>query len=139
LDAERVEQWRSHASDTVLITGYAPYSLLFPRAAINVHHGGVGTTAQALRAGRPQLIAPYLVDQPDNAARVVRLGAGRTLRLVDYRAERIAVEITALQASTYAERAAAIGQQISREDGASAAADIIVQTLAGKLDKNHAS
>lgn len=130
LDAERATQWREHASDSVLITGYAPYSLLFPRALLNVHHGGVGTTAQALRAGRPQLIAPYLVDQPDNAARVARLGAGRTLHLRDYRADRIAREIDALRAPQYAQRAATIGKQIAHEDGASAAADIVVQALA---------
>ncbi len=42
-------------SDQVLIRSYAPHSLLFPRAAVVVHHGGVGTTGQALRSGRPQL------------------------------------------------------------------------------------
>lgn len=129
LDAERAAQWRASASSAVLITGYAPYSLLFPRALINVHHGGVGTTAQALRAGRPQLIAPYLVDQPDNAARVARLGAGRTLRLPNYRANRIAAELTALQAREYSQQAATVSAQIAKEDGASAAADLIVRTL----------
>ena len=129
LDAERAQQWATHASESVLITGYAPYSLLFPRAHINIHHGGVGTTAQALRAGRPQLIAPYLVDQPDNAARVVRLGAGRTLELKHYVAARIARELRALAADSYARHAMEVGKQISTEDGASAAADIILDVL----------
>jgi len=55
---------------------YAPFSLLLPSCAAIVHHGGIGTTSQALAAGVPQLIMPMAHDQPDNAARVVRLGVG---------------------------------------------------------------
>lgn len=55
---------------------YAPFSELLPRCAAIVHHGGIGTTAQALRAGTPQLIMPMSHDQPDNAAHVKRLGCG---------------------------------------------------------------
>ena len=51
----------------VFITPYAPHSLLFPRALAVVHHGGIGSTAQGLRAGRPQLITPGFADQFDNA------------------------------------------------------------------------
>jgi rhamnosyltransferase subunit B len=58
---------------------YAPFSRLLPRAAALVHHGGIGTTAQALRAGVPQLVMPLSHDQPDNATRVARLGVGRSL------------------------------------------------------------
>lgn len=127
LDDEQAIRWSAQASDSILISAYAPYSLLFPRALINVHHGGVGTTAQALRAGRPQLIAPYLVDQPDNAARVVRMGVGRSLALRRYRAARVVAELRVLMNdSVLAQRAAAIGERIARDDGATAAADIIV-------------
>jgi rhamnosyltransferase subunit B len=55
---------------------YAPFSDLLPRVAALVHHGGIGTTAQALRAGVPQLFMPMSHDQPDNAANVTRLGCG---------------------------------------------------------------
>ena len=48
---------------------YAPHSLVMPRAAVTVHQGGVGTTGQALRAGRPMLVMPFGQDQPDNARR----------------------------------------------------------------------
>jgi rhamnosyltransferase subunit B len=67
---------------------YAPHSALFPRAAAIVHHGGIGTTAQALRAGKPQLVVPFMADQPDNAERVARLGLGETLPARRYGAER---------------------------------------------------
>lgn len=132
LDAARAQEWSSRASSSVFVSGYAPYSLLFPRAAANVHHGGVGTTAQALRAGRPQLIAPYLVDQPDNAARVERLGAGRVLELNRYRGDRVAEALRALlNDARYSERAREVGERIANEEGAAAAADIIVETLRG--------
>ncbi len=54
---------------------YASFRELFPRCAAAVHHGGLGTTAQALAAGTPQLILPFAWDQRDNGLRVKRLGA----------------------------------------------------------------
>jgi UDP:flavonoid glycosyltransferase YjiC (YdhE family) len=65
--------------DAVRHFRYVPFSEVFPRAAAVVHHGGIGTTAQALAAGVPQLIMPMGYDQYDNAARVARLGAGASL------------------------------------------------------------
>lgn len=63
----------------VLPFAQAPFSSLFPQCRAVVHHGGIGTTAQALAAGIPQLIMPLSHDQPDNAHRVQRLGAGERL------------------------------------------------------------
>jgi rhamnosyltransferase subunit B len=131
LDEEQARRWSSRATHTIHLTGYAPYSALFPRAAVNVHHGGIGTTAQALRAGRPQLITPYLVDQPDNAARVVRLGVGRELPRPRWRSGNVAAELRALMGgATYAQAAARIGKQVAAEDGAAVAADRILSALA---------
>ncbi len=58
---------------------YVPLRALLPHAAALVHHGGIGTMAEALRAGVPQLVVPLAYDQFDNGARVERLGAGRAL------------------------------------------------------------
>jgi UDP:flavonoid glycosyltransferase YjiC (YdhE family) len=58
---------------------YAPFGQLLPRCAAVIHHGGIGTTAQSLAAGVPQVILPMAWDQPDNADRVRRLGVGRAL------------------------------------------------------------
>ena len=66
---------------------YAPYSQVFPKAACVVHQGGVGTTAQVLRAGVPHLIMPFSHDQPDNAARCARIGVARTISREKYTAE----------------------------------------------------
>ena len=68
---------------------YVPFSQVLPRAAAFVHHGGIGTTAQALAAGVPQLVRPLAHDQPDNAERVRRLGAGDILRPNQYRTARV--------------------------------------------------
>jgi vancomycin aglycone glucosyltransferase len=48
----------------------APHALLFPRTAAVVHHGGSGTTAQALRAGVPQVLLPLILDQFHHAHRL---------------------------------------------------------------------
>ena len=53
---------------------------LLPHCSAIVHHGGVGTTSQALAAGIPQVIRPLAFDQFDNAERIERLGCGRWLK-----------------------------------------------------------
>src|ERR1700748_1110735 len=58
---------------------YVPLRALLPRSAALVHHGGIGTTAEALRAGVPQVIVPLAYDQFDNAARVRALAAGASV------------------------------------------------------------
>lgn len=58
---------------------HAPFDRLLPRVALLVHHGGIGTTAEALRAGIPQLILPWAFDQFDNGRRIEQLGAGAVL------------------------------------------------------------
>lgn len=105
---------------------YAPFSELFPRASANVHQGGVGTTGQALRAGKPMLVTPYAHDQPDNAYRVERLGVSRTIKRSRYTARSAAHELSALLANpSYAELAAVIGHQVVQENGACVACDAL--------------
>ena len=55
---------------------YLPFSRVLPRCAGIVYHGGIGTLAQATRAGVPQLVVPNAHDQPDNGQRIERLGLG---------------------------------------------------------------
>ncbi|MFI8413864.1 glycosyltransferase [Paeniglutamicibacter gangotriensis] len=64
------------ATDEVLVLEGAPHEWLFERVAAVVHHGGAGSTAAGLRAGRPTLIVPFLGDQPFWGARIHALGAG---------------------------------------------------------------
>jgi UDP:flavonoid glycosyltransferase YjiC (YdhE family) len=113
------------------IARYAPYSKLFPRASMIVHQGGVGTTAQAMQAGKPMLVMPYSHDQPDNAQRVRRLGIAGVIRREDYTAERAARRIRRmLEHPRFAARAAQIGAQVRQENGLQRACDAL-ETLAG--------
>lgn len=66
----------------VCSASYVPFSLLLRRAKAVVHHGGVGTCAQALMAGVPQVIVPSAYDQFDNAMRLEHLGVGVSLPMV---------------------------------------------------------
>ena len=59
---------------SVMWQAHVPFSLLLPRVAAVVHHGGIGTTVDAFRAGTPQLIVPFAYDQFDNGLRAKRLG-----------------------------------------------------------------
>ena len=58
---------------------YLPFSRVMPRCAAAVYHGGIGTLAQAVRAGVPHLVVANAHDQPDNGQRIERLGLGLTL------------------------------------------------------------
>lgn len=111
--------------ENVLVTEYAPYSEILPRAAATVHQGGVGTTGQALRSGRPMLVVPFSHDQPDNARRVQRLGVARAIPRHSYRADRAARELKLLLGGACADAARAAGAEISREDGVAAACDAL--------------
>jgi UDP:flavonoid glycosyltransferase YjiC (YdhE family) len=75
---------------------YVPFSQVLPRCAAIVHHGGIGTCAQGLAAGVPQLTMPLGFDQPDNTTRLWRLGVGRWVRPHLFRGERLATELAAL-------------------------------------------
>ena len=117
--ANNTESYMAERSADIFVCDYAPFSELFRHAQAVIHHGGIGTVGQVLRAGKPQYIVPFHSDQFDNAARVVRLGAARSVRLKNYETGRVAAELSALLSdASYAERAAAVGRQVCHEDGA---------------------
>lgn len=68
---------------------YVPLQRLLPRAAALVHHGGIGSCAQAMRAGIPQFMTPLFFDQFDNARIVEQLGTGQSLPARDYDAPQV--------------------------------------------------
>jgi UDP:flavonoid glycosyltransferase YjiC (YdhE family) len=111
---------------------YAPYSEVLPRARAVVHQGGIGTTAQGLRAGIPALVVPFSHDQFDNGARVARCGVGRMLPRSKYNAVSAARELRALLTDeSYTTRAAEVGRKVRAENGAATAADAIEEVLRG--------
>ncbi|CAN5377964.1 glycosyltransferase [soil metagenome] len=109
---------------------YAPYSLVFPKAVCVVHQGGIGTTAQVLRAGVPHLIMPYSHDQPDNAARCGRIGVARTISRDKYNAETAAAQLRELlKDATYKTNALEAGKIVRAEHGTGIACDAIESVL----------
>lgn len=116
--------------DSVFIADYAPYSELLPRAAATVHQGGVGTTAQALRSGKPMIVVPWSHDQPDNGRRIQNLGVGRVIARRRYRADRVVRELETLLGTTgYAEAARATSREMEQEDGVAAACDGLIRLM----------
>ena len=112
----------------ILVEGYLPYSEIMPRCVAIVHQGGIGTTAQALRAGRPMIVVPWSHDQPDNAHRLKRLGVSRTLPRSRYTARSLQHELDLLLADpNYAADAQRLSTVIAREDGVQTACNAIEQ------------
>ncbi len=121
---------RRPVSENICIAKYAPYSKLFPRASAVVHQGGVGTTAQALRAGKPMLVMPYSHDQPDNGRRVRRLGVAKVVQRKNYTAEHAAKMVEGLLTSPrYGERARDVQREIAMEDGLKTACDALEKII----------
>ena len=114
--------------ESICVAEYAPFSALFPRASLVVHQGGVGTTAQCLRAGRPMLMMPYSHDQPDNARRMRRMGVARVIQKSGYKAWRVARRVRAMLADPkYGTRAKSAAEEVAREDGVKTACDALEQ------------
>jgi UDP:flavonoid glycosyltransferase YjiC (YdhE family) len=108
---------------------YVPYSAIFARSSVVVHQAGIGTLAQALASGRPQLAVPVAFDQPDNARRVVALGVGRSVPMNKVTAVTLARELThLLETPAYAERAQQVVGSFA-EGGSERAADALVAAL----------
>ena len=117
-------------SSQVLVLPYVPYSEIFPHAAVNVHQGGSGTTGQALKAGRPMLVVPYGWDQPDNAARIERLGTGLHLTRNNYSPGTATTALQRLLSEPqFARRATTIGTAMAEENGQTLACDAIEALL----------
>jgi rhamnosyltransferase subunit B len=81
---------------SILTVEYAPFSTLLKHASVFVHHGGIGTMSQGFAAGVPQLIMAMAHDQPDNADRLERLGAGKGLSVRQFTPDRVACELKQL-------------------------------------------
>lgn len=62
--------------DSVYMLGNVPHDWLFKHVSCVVHHGGAGTTAAGITAGRPTVVVPFFGDQPFWGAMVARAGAG---------------------------------------------------------------
>lgn len=118
------------SSATVHVIDSAPHGWLFPRCAAVIHHGGAGTTHEALRWGRPSLVCPVFGDQPFWGRRVAAIGAGPPpIPLRDLTGNGLAARIQDLLSGRHDAAARSIGPGMQREKGAEMAADIIEKAL----------
>jgi sterol 3beta-glucosyltransferase len=111
----------------------APHDWLFPQMSAVVHHGGAGTTAAGLRAGRPTVVCPFMGDQPFWGSRVYALGVGpEPIPQKKMTADILAAAIrTAVSNESMGEKADVLGQKIRDEDGVGTATAVIGEILNG--------
>ncbi|HEX9171399.1 MAG TPA: nucleotide disphospho-sugar-binding domain-containing protein [Telluria sp.] len=123
-------QLPANLPETALHAHYAPFSALLPRAAAFIHHGGIGSVAQALRAGIPQVIQPMAFDQFDNASRVAQLNAGCEILPRHFQATRVAQRLQAILGNeAMAASCRRIAGALADADGVSRACDTIMEKL----------
>lgn len=121
---------------TVRHFDYVPLSWLLPRASAMVSHGGIGTLAQTLRAGIPHLVMPMISDQPDNAARLKRLGVGDWIRPSRFRSEAIAAKLEHLLTSAeVSENCRAIARRFIHDNTLAATCDSL-EDLCGRTARS---
>jgi len=128
--------WAGFNSDTtphtVHMLDYAPHSWLFPRMVAVVHHGGAGTTAAGLRAGVPQVVVPFLADQPFWGRRVAELGVGtKPIPRKKLTARNLAAAIAEATSNREMQaKATELGEKIHAEEGLAEAVKWIEYFLA---------
>lgn len=122
------EQLPDMLPSTIAHFDYVPLDQLLPQAALFVHHGGIGSTSQAMLAGIPQLLMPMAHDQFDNAARVRKLQLGSSLATEPRSGRPLADAIQQLLNSDAVQRACREAQaRLAKRDGISAAAATLEQ------------
>jgi UDP:flavonoid glycosyltransferase YjiC (YdhE family) len=112
-------------SPSIYHSHFAPFHKLFPLCAAVVHHGGIGTVAEALATGTPQLIRPLCFDQFDNAARIQRLGVGAWVKPGCFDGRRIAEALKGLMTPETQARCRGIAERFNKNDGLRAAAEYV--------------
>ena len=122
---------RKSSSDRFHVIRYAPYQKLFPKMKAVVHHGGLGTLAQGLRAGRPTLACPITMDQPFWGNRVEAIGVGPApLPVAEWTPKRLRQALGEVAfVSSYARRAADLAPRFVNENGIGSAVGIISRAL----------
>ena len=108
---------------------HAPFNLLLRRLVALVHHGGIGTTAEAFRSGIPQLIVPFAFDQFDNGSRARRLGVAEMLLTWQMTPRRLADRLTRLLSSAVVSRSCAKVAELAQRPAQSSLVECLEEAL----------
>jgi UDP:flavonoid glycosyltransferase YjiC (YdhE family) len=119
--------------DNIYAVDSIPHDWLLPQMAASIHHGGAGTTGASLRAGIPQIVVPFVGDQPFWGRQVEKRGVGpQRIPHARLTASRLSEAIAAaLNDPAMRKRAAEMGERVRAENGLKRAADIIERKVAG--------
>ncbi|WP_280401151.1 glycosyltransferase [Nocardia carnea] len=108
------------------VVGPVAHDLVFPHCAAAVHHGGIGTTFESLRAGLPTLVCSVSFDQPMWGGQVERLGVGAHLPFAKLEPDRLTAAVRSLLEPVMSRRAALLAESLrSRSDATTRTADIV--------------
>lgn len=115
----------------ILTVDFAPYGWVFPRAAFVIHHGGLNTTAETLRAGVPGLVVPHGYDQFDNAIRTQKMGMTQRMKVNKVTSKEFSLAIQSIlnNPDMYQKAQEISGQLLSEPDGAEIAVQTIIDTV----------
>jgi len=117
---------KRESTNDLLYLESAPHDWLLPQCKMVVHHGGAGTTSAALRAGIPQIVVPFMADQPFWGSRVHAIGvAPKPIPVNQLSVEKMVSAMTEAESKVVLERAQATGQAIRGEDGVGNAVGLI--------------
>jgi sterol 3beta-glucosyltransferase len=116
--------------ENIFLIESIPHSWLFPKMKIVIHHGGAGTTAAGLSAGKPTIVIPHNADQPAWGLRVYELGVGaKPIKKTKLTSGKLAAAISyALQPAIIA-NAEKLGVEFRKENGVEKAVDVINKYL----------
>lgn len=117
--------------DNVRSVRFFPIEAALPHASVLVHHGGIGFTAHALRAGVPSVVIPHFFDQPYNAYHAKRHGAAVTIRLGAFNCESLTAALkTMVSGENGRQEFRVLTRRLAQElNGADVAAQIIERTM----------
>ncbi|MEY4548652.1 MAG: hypothetical protein RL685_4847, partial [Pseudomonadota bacterium] len=127
------------ANGSIYQLDYLDLALVLPRAALLMHHGGMGTTARALEAGVAQIISPQAFDQPDNGDRISRLGVGAMIQRRKLAGETLARTAGALLGSAAVQQTLLDLSRCIRANDAAASAAVQLETLLSGRTSRHLS
>jgi sterol 3beta-glucosyltransferase len=118
--------YNENIPDNIFLIESIPHSWLFPKMKIVIHHGGAGTTATGLRAGKPTIIIPHNADQPAWGQKVFELGVGsKPIKKTNLTADNLARAILFAQQPNIISNADKLGQELRKENGVANAVNII--------------
>ena len=119
------------AADNIYCIEHIPYSWLFPQISAFVTHGGAGSVAAGLRAGKPIIVCPFFSDQPFWGRVVASHHVGpQPIPIKQLTSQKLASAIRqCLEDQHIIQSASALGEKIRSEDGLGRAVDFIRNTI----------